>query len=402
MRRPRRPRIASAMRAILLCAGKGMRFRPVTEAIPKPLLPFLNVPARASLICGGFSEAGVGEVAVNLHHLGDQIERHLRDEAADLPQLAFFRGARDPRHRRRAAQRRARSWRAATSSSSTPTPRSSPTSRPSSPATATRGAPRRSSSRKIGTRRCTRRFRPKGIASRPSASAAHGRCSTPASACSRRGCSPRIPPGRDGPRRRISGSRCSTRGGKSWASSCMRARTPISAARAISSRASLEALERGGPFPQGGGHFDGRQRVLVREAPSGFDAADERARPRPRSAPGPRILRSARLGRRRGRRGRAPDGLPRGSRPRSGRGPLRESPSLGLERRRASPSSRSPGSMGMIMESTLSLPAGSRGCAPSPSRRRRAGRPCRRARPRGRPSPACSRPSARRNKCRSC
>jgi NDP-sugar pyrophosphorylase family protein len=36
-------------------------------------------------------EAGIREVAVNLHHLGDEVERHLRDQAAQLPQLTFFR-----------------------------------------------------------------------------------------------------------------------------------------------------------------------------------------------------------------------------------------------------------------------------------------------------------------------
>ncbi len=76
-------------RAILLCAGRGERFRPVTEEIPKPLLPFLNVPI-ATAHLRRLQQAGVGEVAVNLHHLGDQIERHLRHEAADLPKLAFF------------------------------------------------------------------------------------------------------------------------------------------------------------------------------------------------------------------------------------------------------------------------------------------------------------------------
>ncbi len=77
------------MRAILLCAGRGLRFRPVTERIPKPLLPFLNVPlARAHL--RRLHEAGIGEVAVNLHHLGDQIERHLREQSAELPDLRFF------------------------------------------------------------------------------------------------------------------------------------------------------------------------------------------------------------------------------------------------------------------------------------------------------------------------
>ena len=78
------------MRAILLCAGRGMRFRPVTERIPKPLLPFLNVPL-ATAHLRRLHESGVGEVAVNLHHLGDQVERHLREPAADLPELTFFR-----------------------------------------------------------------------------------------------------------------------------------------------------------------------------------------------------------------------------------------------------------------------------------------------------------------------
>ena len=77
------------MRAILLCAGKGVRFRPVTDALPKPLLPFLNVAlARAHL--RRLYQAGLGEVAINLHHLPDQIERDLGQQTADLPKLAFF------------------------------------------------------------------------------------------------------------------------------------------------------------------------------------------------------------------------------------------------------------------------------------------------------------------------
>lgn len=78
------------MRAILLCAGRGMRFRPVTKVIPKPLLPFLNVPLALAHL-ERLQEAGVAEVAVNLHHLGDQVEGRLREEAACLPELAFFR-----------------------------------------------------------------------------------------------------------------------------------------------------------------------------------------------------------------------------------------------------------------------------------------------------------------------
>lgn len=77
------------MKALLLAAGRGLRFRPVTERIPKPLLPFLNVPlARAHL--RRLKNAGVTEAGVNLHHLGHQIEQHLTEGAADLPNLVFF------------------------------------------------------------------------------------------------------------------------------------------------------------------------------------------------------------------------------------------------------------------------------------------------------------------------
>jgi len=78
------------VRAILLCAGKGTRFRPVTGAIPKPLLPFLNVPIAAAHL-ERLQQAGIGEVAVNLHHLGDQVERRLREQTTGFPQLTFFR-----------------------------------------------------------------------------------------------------------------------------------------------------------------------------------------------------------------------------------------------------------------------------------------------------------------------
>ncbi len=77
------------MRAFLLSAGRGLRFRPVTERIPKPLFPFLNVPLiRWHLKC--LRRQGVLEAGVNLHHLGHKIQSHLGDRAPDLPDLRFF------------------------------------------------------------------------------------------------------------------------------------------------------------------------------------------------------------------------------------------------------------------------------------------------------------------------
>jgi mannose-1-phosphate guanylyltransferase len=77
------------MRAFLLAAGRGERFLPVTEAIPKPLFPFLNVPLLAAHL-ERLRRAGVREAGVNLHHLGDQIERRLGEHSGELPKLQFF------------------------------------------------------------------------------------------------------------------------------------------------------------------------------------------------------------------------------------------------------------------------------------------------------------------------
>ncbi len=77
------------MRAFLLAAGRGTRFRPVTEAIPKPLFPFLNV-ALIRQHLAHLARNGVLEAGVNLHHLGEKIERELGDGAPDFGQLRFF------------------------------------------------------------------------------------------------------------------------------------------------------------------------------------------------------------------------------------------------------------------------------------------------------------------------
>ncbi|MFN2634220.1 MAG: NDP-sugar synthase, partial [Thermoanaerobaculia bacterium] len=62
----------------------------MTERIPKPLFPFLNVPLARSHLTQ-LRQFGVSEAGVNLHHLGEEIEKDFVDGSPELPQLRFFR-----------------------------------------------------------------------------------------------------------------------------------------------------------------------------------------------------------------------------------------------------------------------------------------------------------------------
>ena len=61
----------------------------MTERVAKPLLPFLNVPL-ASARVEALARAGFEEIGVNLHHLAGDVERRLRSDAPETARLAFF------------------------------------------------------------------------------------------------------------------------------------------------------------------------------------------------------------------------------------------------------------------------------------------------------------------------
>lgn len=73
-------------RAMVLAAGLGLRLRPLTESLPKPLV---EVAGRTLLdrALDRLAEAGVERAVVNLHHLGDMIRRHLAGRRA--PEVVF-------------------------------------------------------------------------------------------------------------------------------------------------------------------------------------------------------------------------------------------------------------------------------------------------------------------------
>lgn len=63
-------------RAFVLAAGLGTRMRPLTDRMPKPLVPLAG-RALIDHVLDRIHEAGIGEAVVNVHYLADQIEHHL-------------------------------------------------------------------------------------------------------------------------------------------------------------------------------------------------------------------------------------------------------------------------------------------------------------------------------------
>jgi mannose-1-phosphate guanylyltransferase len=72
------------LRALVLAAGRGERLRPLSEQIPKPLLPVLGVPIVERTL-GTLAACGVGAAAVNLFHLGERIRERLGAEVGGMP-----------------------------------------------------------------------------------------------------------------------------------------------------------------------------------------------------------------------------------------------------------------------------------------------------------------------------
>ena len=72
------------LRAFVLTAGLGLRLRPLTLFLPKPLLP-IRGEAVAGHTLRQLSRLGCESVVLNLHHLGDAVEEHFGGSYDDLP-----------------------------------------------------------------------------------------------------------------------------------------------------------------------------------------------------------------------------------------------------------------------------------------------------------------------------
>ena len=63
-------------KAMVLAAGLGLRMRPLTDRMPKPLVPVAGRPLLDHVL-DKLGHAGVTEAVVNVHYLGEQIIQHV-------------------------------------------------------------------------------------------------------------------------------------------------------------------------------------------------------------------------------------------------------------------------------------------------------------------------------------
>jgi N-acetyl-alpha-D-muramate 1-phosphate uridylyltransferase len=79
MPKPRRSAIPRC--AMILAAGLGTRMRPLTDTLPKPLVPVGGKPL-INHVLDRLAAVGVETAVVNVHHFADQIEQHLKPRRA--------------------------------------------------------------------------------------------------------------------------------------------------------------------------------------------------------------------------------------------------------------------------------------------------------------------------------
>jgi MurNAc alpha-1-phosphate uridylyltransferase len=78
------------MKIMVLAAGRGERMRPLTDHVPKPLLPVAGRPLLLRLI-ERVASCGYTDIVINVSHLGEMIEDALGDGASLGARIVYSR-----------------------------------------------------------------------------------------------------------------------------------------------------------------------------------------------------------------------------------------------------------------------------------------------------------------------
>ncbi len=82
-------REACPIQAMVMAGGKGLRLRPLTEDVPKPMLPVGDRPLLEHII-GQLNEAGIHRVNIATHYKPDKITQHFGDGSDFGVELKYF------------------------------------------------------------------------------------------------------------------------------------------------------------------------------------------------------------------------------------------------------------------------------------------------------------------------
>lgn len=78
------------MKAIVLAGGFGTRIQPLTNTIPKPMLPILNAPMMEHIIIKLRDDLGIKDIAVLLYFMPDVIKEHFKDGKSLGVNITYF------------------------------------------------------------------------------------------------------------------------------------------------------------------------------------------------------------------------------------------------------------------------------------------------------------------------
>lgn len=80
--------MTTARTAMVLAAGYGERMRPLTDTMPKPLVPLMG-RALIDHVLDRLAAAGVETAVVNVHYLPEQIEAHMKGRNGRAPKTVI-------------------------------------------------------------------------------------------------------------------------------------------------------------------------------------------------------------------------------------------------------------------------------------------------------------------------